>query len=160
MDGEELMVPRVPPLPPEPSARQIAEHELTGHGVYRSWCHPLRSVERSSAAHASREEGELPDVGIDHGFFGCDREDVLSILIVKCRNGSTGCLAATVVEKARQTTFITSLGFKRILVKSNNEGSLLSLASPCLELLGWCSVGADDVSRWRSCSEWPRGGRC
>ena len=29
MDGEELMVPRVPNLPPEPSARQIAEHELT-----------------------------------------------------------------------------------------------------------------------------------
>ena len=37
VDGEELMVPRVPRLPPEPSARQIAEHELTGHGVYRSW---------------------------------------------------------------------------------------------------------------------------
>ena len=28
MDGEELMVPRVSHLPPEPSARQIAEHEL------------------------------------------------------------------------------------------------------------------------------------
>ena len=38
MDGEELMVPRVPKLPPEPSARQISEHELTGHAVYRSWC--------------------------------------------------------------------------------------------------------------------------
>ena len=37
MDGEELMVvPKVPNLPPEPSARQIAEHELTGHAVYRS----------------------------------------------------------------------------------------------------------------------------
>ena len=30
VDGEEAMVPRVPSLPPEPSARQIAEHELTG----------------------------------------------------------------------------------------------------------------------------------
>ena len=38
VDGDEAMVPRVPNLPPEPSARQIAEHELTGHAVYRSWC--------------------------------------------------------------------------------------------------------------------------
>ena len=37
VDGEELMVPKVPSLPPEPSARQVAEHELTGHAVYRSW---------------------------------------------------------------------------------------------------------------------------
>ena len=29
VDGEELLVPRVPRLPPEPSARQIAEHVLT-----------------------------------------------------------------------------------------------------------------------------------
>ena len=34
VDGDEAMVPRVPDLPPEPSARQIAEHELTGHAVY------------------------------------------------------------------------------------------------------------------------------
>ena len=33
MDGEELMVPRVPNLPPEPRARQIAEHEFTGQAV-------------------------------------------------------------------------------------------------------------------------------
>ena len=38
VDGDEAMVPRVPNLPPESSARQIAEHELTGHAVYRSWC--------------------------------------------------------------------------------------------------------------------------
>ena len=38
VDGEELMILRVPRIPPEHSARQIAEHELTGHAVYRSWC--------------------------------------------------------------------------------------------------------------------------
>ena len=112
----------------------------------------MRSVERSSAAHASREEGELPDIGIDHGFFGCDREDVLSILFVKCPNGSNGCLAATVVEKARQTTFITSLAFKRILVKSDNERSLLSLASrvsnclPGVQLVLMTSLDGDHAA--------------
>ena len=34
VDGEELMVPRVPRLPPKPSAIQIVEHELTRHAVY------------------------------------------------------------------------------------------------------------------------------
>ena len=50
MDGDEAMVPRVPNLPPEPSARQIAEHEMTGHAVYRSWCrHFVASTGRAHA---------------------------------------------------------------------------------------------------------------
>ena len=84
VDGEEAMMPRVPNLAPESSARQVVEHELTGHTVY---------------AHSSREDGELPEIGIDYGFFGRDREDVLPILCVKCRNSSTGCVGATVVDR-------------------------------------------------------------
>ena len=64
MDGEELMVPRVPNLPPEPSARQIAEHELTGHAVYRSWCRHCVASKGRAHAHSSREEGELPEIGM------------------------------------------------------------------------------------------------
>ena len=142
VDGEEAMVPRVPDLPPEPSARQIVEHELTGHAVYRSWCrHCVASKGRAHAskgrAHAqsSREDGELLEIGINYGFFGRDREDVLPILCVKCRNSSTGCVGATVVDRKGAsdyassflTAFTKSLGFKRILVRSDNERSLLSL---------------------------------
>ena len=124
MDREELMVPRVPILPPEPSARQIAEHELTGHAVYRSWCRHCVASKGRAHAPSSREEGKLPEIGIDYGFFGRDREDVLPILCVKCRNSSTGCLGATVVDRKGAsdyassflTAFIKSLGFKRILV--------------------------------------------
>ena len=90
VDGEELVVPRVPSLPAEPSARQIAEYELTGHAVYRSWCRHCAASKGRAHAHSSRKEGELPDIGIDYGFFG--REDVLPILCVKCRNSSTACL--------------------------------------------------------------------
>ena len=86
-------------------------------------------------AHFSREEGEFLEIGIDCGFFCRDGEDVLLILCVKCRNSSTGCLAATVVDRKGTsdyassflTAFIKSLGFKRILVRSDNERSLLSL---------------------------------
>ena len=96
VDGDEAMVPRVPNLPPEPSVRQIAEHELTGHAVYRSWCCHCVASKGRAHAHSSREEGELPEIGIDNGFFGRDKEDVLPILCVKCRNSSTGCVGATV----------------------------------------------------------------
>ena len=135
LDGDEAMVPRVPNLPPEPSARQIAEHELTGHAVYRSWCRHCVASKGRAHAHSSREEGELPEIGIDYGSFGRDKEDVLPILCVKCRNSSTGCVGATVVDRKGAsdyassflTAFIKSLGFKRILVRSDNERSLLSL---------------------------------
>ena len=77
VDGDEAMVPRVPNLPPELSSRQIAEHELTGHAVYRSWCRHCVASKGRAQAHSSREEGELPEIGIDYGFFGRDKEDVL-----------------------------------------------------------------------------------
>ena len=91
-----------------------------------------RRVERT---HTSREEGELPEIDIDYGFFGRGGEDVLPILCVQCRNSSTGCLGATVVDRKGAsdnassflTAFIKSLGFKRILVRSDTERSLLSL---------------------------------
>ena len=57
VDGDEATVPRVPNLPPEPSARQIAEHELTGHTVYRSWCRHCVASKGRAHAHSSREEG-------------------------------------------------------------------------------------------------------
>ena len=71
--------------------------------------------------HESREEGELSDIGVDYGVFGRDREDALSILRVNCRNSSTGCLAATAVDRngasdsasSYVTAFISILGLVR-----------------------------------------------
>ena len=57
MDGGELMVPRVPNLPPEPSARQIVEHELTGHAVYRS-CVAIALYGRVERSHTLPEKKE------------------------------------------------------------------------------------------------------
>ena len=80
----------------------------------------------------------MPEIGIEHGFFGRDKEDELPILCVKCRNSLTGCVGATVVDRKGAsvyassflTAFIKSLGFKNILVRSDNERSLLSLIEP------------------------------
>ena len=93
-----------------------------------------RRVERMRILH-EKKEGELPEIGIDDGFLDRGGEDVLPILCVKCRNCSTRCMGATVVDRKGAsdyassflTAFIKSLGFKRILVRSDNERSLLSL---------------------------------
>ena len=60
---------------------------------------------------------------------------MLPISCVKCRNSSTGRVGATVVDRMGAsdygssflTAFIKSLGLKRILMRSDNERSLLSL---------------------------------
>ena len=49
VDGDEAMVLRVPNLPPEPNARHIAEHELTGTCSVQKLVSSLRCVEGSSA---------------------------------------------------------------------------------------------------------------
>ena len=155
VDGEELAVPRVPRLPAEPNARHIAEHELTGHAVYRSWCPHCVASKGRSDAHTSKEEGELPEIGIDYGFFGRGKEDAMPILCIKCRKNATGCLGATVVDRKGGSdyatsylkAFISGLGFKRILVRSDNEVSLLNLIArvwanlPGVELVPMPSLG-------------------
>ena len=108
VDGDEAMVPRVPNLPPEPSTRQIVEHELTGHTMYRSWCRHCVASKGRAHAHFSREDGELPEIGNDCGFFGRDKEDVLPILCVKCRNSSTRCVGATVVDRKGASDYESS----------------------------------------------------
>ena len=135
MDGEELMVPRVPNLPPEPSARQIAEHELTGHAVYRSWCRHCVASKGRAHAHSSRGEGELPEIGIDTASLVVAEKMCCRSCVSTVGTVSSGCLGATVVDRkgasdnvsSFRTAFIKSLGFKRILVRSDNVRSLLSL---------------------------------
>ena len=83
VDGDEAMVPRVPNLPPQPSARQIAEHELTGHAAYRIWCRHCVASKGRAHAHSSREDGELPEIGIDYTNTVCQVSD-----------SSTGCMGA------------------------------------------------------------------
>ena len=66
--------------------------------------------------HASREEGEVRDIGIDYGFFGRDREDALSILCVKnAETVQTGAWQGQLLTgKVRQTMRVrTCLRFRQ-----------------------------------------------
>ena len=81
--------------------------------------------------HVSVLEGELPGVGVDYAYMGPEGSDVT---IFVCKSKRTGCLAATQVPKkgmhahalALFTGWLRALGWKRLLLRSDNERALLA----------------------------------
>ena len=86
-DGEEVIAPRVPPVPAKPTQAEQDEHYATGHAAYRSWCEHCVKGRGRASPHAVVSEGELPEVGVwgrkdpkynfgvqvqTHGVAGCD----------------------------------------------------------------------------------------
>ena len=70
----EARVPNTLPEPHLPSAKEVAEHNLT-HLPYRSWCPICVAAAGREDAHrrgAMDEEGEMvcPTVGYDYAFYG------------------------------------------------------------------------------------------
>ena len=63
---------------------------------------------RVEHAQSSRKEVEFPENGNDYDFFGRDREDVLPILSVKCRNSSNGCMGPTAVDRQEASDYASS----------------------------------------------------
>ena len=88
----------------------------------------------------------MPEIGIDYGFFGRDKEDVLPMLCVKCRNSSIGCVGATVVDRKGASDYASS--FLTAFIKSLRQRTMVvELDRTCDEQLDGCRVGADDFSR-------------
>ena len=91
--------------------------------------------------HVSVPEGELPEVGVDHAYMGPEGSQV-TILVCKCKRG--GCLAATQVpEKGMNayalaffTGWLRGLGWKRLMLRSNNERKLLAQR---MDSQRWCA---------------------
>ena len=79
-DSEGLVISRMPRLPPEPSARQIAEHEVTGPAVHRKWCRRCVAREGTRRHTHPRKKESCPTIGVDYGFFGRDKDEPVPIL--------------------------------------------------------------------------------
>ena len=131
--GEVAVVPRVPCAPKAPTAADREEHEATGHAAYRSWCPHCVAARGRRGPHLTSEPGELPEIGFDYGFMGHRRENCLTLLVGKDRRtGSLMCSAiprkgACTYARAFAIGWLLSLGYKRLVVKSDNEHGLLSL---------------------------------
>ena len=90
--GEEVIAPRVPPVPAKPTQAEQDEHYATGHAAYLSWCEHCVKGRGRVSPHAIVSDGELPEVGVDNAYLGPEGSQV-TILVCKCKR--TGCLAAT-----------------------------------------------------------------
>ena len=128
-------------MPAKPTQTEQDEHYATGHAAHRSWCeHCVKGRGRASPHVVS--EGELPEVGVDYVYLGPQGSQVT---IVVCKCNRTGCLAATQVPEkgidvhapAFFTGWLRGLGWKRWLLRSDNERALLAFVrAPASSLEG------------------------
>ena len=80
--GEEQRKVNVPLGPSQPTAREIAEHEASGHAVHRSWCVHCTRARGNVQSHPRTDrsgEGEVPALHADYFFLGSsqERDDII-----------------------------------------------------------------------------------
>ena len=122
--GEEAVAPRVPPVPTKPTQEEQDGHYATGHAAHRSWCEHCVKGRGRVSPHVRVLEGEMPEVGVDYAYLGPEGSQVT----IK----RTRCLAATqvpekgmnVYDLAFFTGWLRGLGWKRLLLRSDNERAL------------------------------------
>ena len=86
----------------------------------------------SASPHVAAPAGELPEVGADYAYLGPEGAQV-TLLVVKDKK--TGCLGATQVpnkgvepySQAFLVGWLRGLGYKRLVMRSDNERALLAL---------------------------------
>ena len=131
--------------PLQPTAAEIAEHEATGHVVYRSWCPACCSAKGHGQPHRTAPEEDdtaVPTIMSDYGFMGQDDGKCLPILCIKDRR--TKRVAATFLEAKGNTpygqkffeNFLLSTGYKRVINKSDGEPAMVSLKTKAIESAG------------------------
>ena len=131
-DPLEAEIPRVRMNLKNPTSREKQEHENSGHAVHRSWC--AASVEgRIELLEEEERERTTPIAAFNCGFLTQESADSFPILI--CGDSRYGQTGATCCERKGTTAhfisfldgFIRDLGFRRIILKCDNELSTKQL---------------------------------
>ena len=135
----EAEIPRVRKSPKNSTSREKQEHEDSGPAVYRSWCtacvegRGVGGQHRIELLDEEERERTTQIVEFDNGFVKQANADMFSILI--CRDSRYGQTGATCCERKGPTAhsisflvgFIKGLGFRRIILKCDNEPSTKAL---------------------------------
>ena len=125
--------------PKNPTSREKQEHEGSGHAVHRSWCAACVEGRGVGGQHRTELLGEeerertTPIVVFDFGFLTQENAHTFPNLI--CRDRRYGQTGATCCERKGPTAysisclvgFIKDLGFRRIILKCDNELSTKAL---------------------------------
>ena len=84
--AEEAQQPLKIRAPYEPTEQERADHEATGHVVYRSWCHACLAGKGLGQAHRAapdQSETAVPEFLSDYGFMGQDDGKCMPLLVLK-----------------------------------------------------------------------------
>ena len=139
-------------------SREKQEHEDSGNAVYKSWCAACVEGRGVGGQHLIEllEEKEwertTPIVASDYGFLTQENADTFPILI--CRGRRYGQTGATFCERKGPTAysisflvgFIKDLGFRRIILKCDNEPSTKALPRFCSE----SHEQNENLQRWKN----------
>ena len=125
--------------PTEPTTKEILQHNIT-HLPYRSWCPHCVRGRGKSAAHKARDvekEGQLPTIAVDYHFLGEKEGDEKCLPCLAARDLTSRMTSDTVVQAKgvnkhvieHLTDFVDHLGYKRIILRSDQEASIVDLCN-------------------------------
>ena len=152
VDGEEAREAFAPPIPDTPSLEQVRQHRLT-HRPYRSWCpHCIRGKGRAAQHRKSPQKEEyqgIPKLASDYFFIGSKRplqreerekEEKLAeesgqtpIIVLKDTRSKAlfghacPCKGPNEMVVSRLVSDLNMLGYKRVLIRTDGEPSILAL---------------------------------
>ena len=142
--GEEQRKVNVPMGPAQPTAREIAEHEASGHAVHRSWCVHCTRARGNVQSHPRTDrsgEGELPTLHADYFFLGSneERDDIMPHLVVRC-DKTRRTWATSLPQKGVHPfntnwfcSIVREAGWKKMILFSDNEPALVALKQAVVE---------------------------
>ena len=132
-------------VPVKPSQKLVDEHEASGHAVFRNWCGHCVASWGLAQKHLSVEHGaeEVPTVSSDFFYMGEEDETAPPFLVVTDRR--TKSLAASALPNKKVKTlsnvrffgnFLKSLGYPKVVNKSDGEPALMALKTEAAKHAG------------------------
>ena len=150
MEVEELARPVQIRSPEDPTPAEVEEHESTGHVQYRTWCKHCVAGRGVGQQHRTRDEEAraqdgIPMISCDYTFMTVNGEEdgrAKPILVIK--DSRTTSVAATFVDAKGPTpyavkyfsNFLKTLGYKRVLLQSDGEHSIVALKTQAATAAG------------------------
>eukprot|EP00959_Pyramimonas_sp_CCMP1952_P017829 378171-Pyramimonas_sp.AAC.1 len=135
--SEEAQRPKTRKIPVQPSREEVEENELQGHVQYRTWCRHCVAARAYGQPHREVVEDDpesteaIPEIVTDYFYMG-EEEKAATHVFIKDR--VTSMIGATVLDGKTSTyaakyftNFLVELGYRRIILKSDNEPALLKL---------------------------------
>ena len=131
-EDEEAQVARPLPAPDQPTEQMIREHEVS-HIPYRAWCTACLRGRGRTMPHVRIDHSEdaLPTLSMDYGYLG----DGLPFVVIRDRKSRAifahllphkGASYSSYPERAVLRD-LALLGYKRFVVKSDQESSMKAL---------------------------------